>query len=622
MQAHIKELKKFYYKIFSESFPEEQESKDFKIFESRLPIDLDDAFCLNEADFLTAFENTMEAIEHSLRSHSRSTKIDSCFKQANKEIIGLVLNDETYQQSAIGNKARFRAFNVGMEIEHTTKENNNNANISSVKDIHHKEKNGNGIHEKQIFSTVIQFNANGDFKPKIKSFEGQLISNNHSNYHEFERKTQIFPENYNYDNFLSMNEKSITIGIKDILETFERNHWEYLKSIRYQRPNFNQTLLNSVYLVARIIFNQKEVESKSIASVKMEYLLDNGELGQSLANFVYLEDVFLFSNQTLILKGQFTSEKAFKVETICDSFNNYKQFRPSLEALIDDESTRSFKNNGASNFAVVKGPFLTENLQKYTSDVLNQLSMVIQKIHQVCRESRCSVLLLIGPIIDKTYNLELTKNSLEELHMYFFSNIQKIPNVRYFFISDYNEANNFYPIPVTKFDHHEVHVQLLPNPSLIDFDGFRIAFSNTNLLNELVKQSITRQNLGSPEHLTNCLKNLILSGSLHPIHGHSRRYELSFASQFSVPIWPNVFIFNSDALPEFIEKIDSYVFINVHSFLTLKEGAFISHLNQKSMTATFGSYGVVIYDGQKHSGNEGNQIQVVLLNFEDSFGLF
>ncbi len=134
------------------------------------------------------------------------------------------------------------------------------------------------------------------------------------------------------------------------------------------------------------------------------------------------------------------------------------------------------------------------------------------------------------------------------------------------YISDYEDILNIYPIPVQHI--HTNQTKELPNPSVVRFNDFQIAFTNSNLLNDFMEGSIiSNYKINDDEILSLFLQEILNARNYHPITPFNKSYDITLFEQFSYTIKPNVVILNSNGIPEFIQKIDDVIFINLHKFV-------------------------------------------------------
>lgn len=347
---------------------------------------------------------------------------------------------------------------------------------------------------------------------------------------------QMNPVNFGFDS-LFFDSKGARKSLFNRLKQLEERHKTILMKNNYFGDQ--NEMIDDVYRVGRVVILENQVRYNDFKNILFEQLFEDTVVSRQVS-FERIEKGFLFSGQLMVIKTMTTDNK---IEV--------------LEILKEENPVFNEPTKDNCNALLVKGPFFSPRKI--------DLEGLVSKIQRIVQKTKTNVLIVKGPIIHNKYRKE-TKNTFEEIQLFFFETLNKIPVDEICYINESSEIDNISFLPINPMD-SVGRIKMLPNPCQLSLGGFNIAFSSEDLLSRMQKDSFFFGKLEEEDKLDMVLEGLHGSRSLLPLLSPEINYDEGKSQELSLNTAPDVFILNSQSEKSFVRKVDRTSYINVKRFV-------------------------------------------------------
>lgn len=586
MSIQLEGQKKQLFELFKNRFANEKEAADQTAFLKRFDEDANDVFFLEGRQIKEIFDLVLDSWTFTGSNHQRKGPMPNPCEFMVKEIKNMIVSDKEYQDCIIERKRQY--------VEQM-KANKPTNDLEKPKEVRQNKK------------VRAFFQEHGFWEQSCSNCDQPVNETLRSNLHDYKGKMNIFPEDYQHKDLFCPTARNIRKETVKLLQEYERMHSDYLKELDYKRIDSTELTDEFVYLVARINLTGKDFQSKDFADVKIDFLTPGNKLLTVPATFNFLKEAVLYANQILIVKGRFSVEHTLIVYQI---MNSVEQLGNSYPSYKDSERRESnFLNNGRAKILLIKGPLFVPELSSERSNIDNQMTTIVSKIQELARTHTAGMVALIGPLVADFSEGTVPQMSVSGIESALLDAIGTMPNVLFLYINDTKDVENVFPVPVPKANMYNFRWTMAPNPCVLDIDGLPIAFTCSDFWQELFTESLAITYKNVKVHRAECLKNLFLSRSLHPIIGHKNFVNQAMRSQLILNQRPAFFILNGDHSDPFVHDTEGVVFTNLPPLLRIFPP---ENDEERPILGTWGHYGVLTYEG---SGN-GSKIQPIAQIFQ------
>lgn len=575
MSIQLEAQKKQLFELFKARFGNEKEAADQATFLKRFDEEANDVFFLEGRQIKEIFDLVLESWTFTGSNHQRKGPLPNPFEFTVKEIKNMIVTDKDYQQDI---KERKRQYVDQMKASKPANELEKPAEA------------------RQIKKTRTFFQEQGFWEQSASNSDQPINATLRSNLHDYKGKMKLYPEDYHHKDLFCPTVRIIRKETIKLLQEYEKIHKEYLDELEYKRTDSTELTDENIFIIARINLTGKDPQSKDFSDVKIDFLTSNNKLLTANATFNFMKEAVLFANQVLILKGRFNTANTFIVYGI---LNGVEKLGNSYPSYKDSEHRESgFLNHGQAKILLIKGPLFVPELSSERSNIENQITTIVAKIQELTRTHSAGMVALIGPLVSDFEEGFLPQASVSGIQNALLEGIGTMPNVQFLYINDTKDVENVFPVPVPKANLYNFRWAMAPNPCVLDIDGLPIAFTCSDLWQEIYSESLVINFTNMKTHRAECLKNLFLSRSLHPIIGHKNFVNQAMRTQLLLGQRPAYVILSGQDNERFVHDTEGIVFVNLPPFLRIFPPG---QKEERPTLGTWGHYGILTYEGSGNS---------------------
>lgn len=277
-------------------------------------------------------------------------------------------------------------------------------------------------------------------------------------------------------------------------------------------------------------------------------------------NFSRVKSASIFPGQVVLAKGFIPRGKTFMVEEI----HTERKLTPATPLQIDREL----------QFVVASGPFTdsTDLFYEPLHDLLKYL-----------KDHRPDVLVLTGPFLDADH--KMVGELAETFDTFFEKMIGGImesigSHTAVLVVTSQKDAMalSVYPTPPPSLRRTYPNLYMLPDPSLVDLDGFTLGVTSTDVVDHLLSHEFA---VNAGERMHRAINHLFHQGSFYPLYPPADE-DMAYDSQLALKYaqlkqLPNVLILPSDQR-HFIRLVNDCLVINPGRVADKKGGTFARFL--------------------------------------------
>ena len=292
-------------------------------------------------------------------------------------------------------------------------------------------------------------------------------------------------------------------------------------------------------IVGRVVFFENQVKQKMNKDVFFEKFVGD-KIKRTVLDFSEQENSF-YNGQFMILEVVDNG--------ICIMV---KKIIPMAETV---KELKEYNEPCNVNMVVVKGPFFTPRRA--------DIACVISKIKNVVEMTKANVLMVKGPIIHSKSN-EAVEDSFETIQQSFFSELNQLHVSKIFFVNETSEKTNLPCLPLNPLFSYGL-IEMVPNPTVIDINGFSVALTIENCLDKMMAQTFFPQDTDEKKKRNSTLEALHNSQSLLPFCDPSQPIDNSKLSMLDLKQRPDVFLLHSDS--NLVHKVQNTLYVQTARFI-------------------------------------------------------
>lgn len=429
-------------------------------------------------------------------------------------------------------------------------ENKNEEEKTQLKNMVTKDKD---FYKEQDFDSKVNFKCSKRMGKKNLSIDKKYIFDVMENF-------DISPAQYKMRDVVADNKKLIDNNERRYEIFYQRFEDYFEKNSKFERKFDKFPELNSeVIFIGRVILFQNDLKLKKNKVILIEYQTSTG-FDYVTSSFQNIKDFFIFSNQMLILKGR-KKKELFIVDQI---INNLEFTNSQLSLKTQKKNTSPTPLSKNMKILIIRGSFYQKNID--FEDLRVQIRKAIIK-------NKITLLIIIGPIIHTHRKNHPETNSYPSIEEDFEQMLSEIgtTNLKMLYITDPSELTNYYNLPINPKRIVNINA---PNPSIIKLGSFSLAFTASNLLDDLLMRSkfsfseaIEDGEIFEIEKIERGLEALLESRNLAPVYGENSQVDPWMYNCMDYEVQPDLFFVCSNSLDGFVTKIGDTHFVNFKSFI-------------------------------------------------------